>query len=275
MSFISSVGESSITSFNGNGRNRNRGGRRRNDSNNRTFERRFTRQQTSLKNLHLFARKLALKKLHTKRIQTDSSSHTLDTPSEREALQALESLIAEQEQQPTGRNELIIILEAARAKGILSQKQMEGLLTPTPTISTIYLLPKIHKNETTPPGRPIVSGSNSLTESVYIWIYKDQGGYLQTDLYRKTTAANTLLHASSAHPQHLTRNIPVGQFLRDRRLCSTEGDFEKQAEDLKTRFKERGYSGRCIRRAYNRAKNSNRTDLLQKCKFGPRGYCVL
>ncbi|XP_075455216.1 uncharacterized protein LOC142494668 [Ascaphus truei] len=34
-----------------------------------------------------------------------------------------------------------------------------------PTIATFYTLPKIHKNQERPPGRPIVSGNNNLTEN--------------------------------------------------------------------------------------------------------------
>ncbi|XP_077155689.1 uncharacterized protein LOC143818176 [Ranitomeya variabilis] len=97
-----------------------------------------------------------------------------------------------------------------------------------------------------------------------ILIQVDQDGYLQTDLYRKPTSTNTLLHASSQHPRHLIRNIPTGQFVRARRICSNESNFVRQAEDLQQRFLDRGYQPPYIWQAYRRALRSNRTALLNK-----------
>ncbi|CAJ0963256.1 unnamed protein product, partial [Ranitomeya imitator] len=95
-----------------------------------------------------------------------------------------------------------------------------------------------------------------------VTIHKDESGLLQTDIFRKLTATNTLLHASSCHPRHVVRAVPVGQFLRLRRICSTDVDFEARAEELKSRFLARGYSRRSVRRAYFRAKHSLRNNLL-------------
>ncbi|XP_056417131.1 uncharacterized protein LOC130358228 isoform X2 [Hyla sarda] len=82
-------------------------------------------------------------------------------------------------------------------------------------------------------------------------------------IHRKTTAVNSLLKYESSHPRKLVQSIPIGQFLRIRRICSTEQDFEKQADELKTRFRDRGYSEKWIRSAYWRAKHSKRETLLQ------------
>ncbi|XP_077135024.1 uncharacterized protein LOC143788937 isoform X2 [Ranitomeya variabilis] len=43
------------------------------------------------------------------------------------------------------------------------------------------------------------------------------GNRIQTKIFRKTTAANNLLHFSCFHPRHLRNNLPKGQFLRGRR----------------------------------------------------------
>ncbi|XP_075690686.1 actin-related protein 2/3 complex subunit 3 isoform X1 [Rhinoderma darwinii] len=56
--------------------------------------------------------------------------------------------------------------------------------------------------------------------------------------------------------------VPIGQFLRIKRICSSDLLFEEQAEDLKNRFLERGYSMRSIKKAYQRAKRTPRDDLL-------------
>ncbi|CAJ0958129.1 unnamed protein product [Ranitomeya imitator] len=65
-------------------------------------------------------------------------------------------------------------------------------------------------------------------------------GSIETDLYRKETSVNSLLHASSAHNYSAIKAIPVGQFLRNRRICSTEARFEEQSVTLTDRFKARG-----------------------------------
>ncbi|XP_056386916.1 uncharacterized protein LOC130282580 [Hyla sarda] len=91
----------------------------------------------------------------------------------------------------------------------------------------------------------------------------DEQVFITTDLFRKQTAANMVLHATSAHPRHLINNIPAGQYIRARRICSNDVNFEKQAKDLQVRFQEWGYSGQCLKRAYKRAKMSSRDVLLQ------------
>ncbi|CAJ0919146.1 unnamed protein product [Ranitomeya imitator] len=43
----------------------------------------------------------------------------------------------------------------------------------------------------------------------------------------------------------MIRSVPVGQFLRLRRICSSDADFEARADELRQRFVARGYSRRC------------------------------
>ncbi|XP_069610910.1 uncharacterized protein [Ranitomeya imitator] len=101
-------------------------------------------------------------------------------------------------------------------------------------------------------------------EFLDVLIKRDSANLLQTDIYRKSTSTNSLLHASSAHPRHVVQSVPTGQFLRLRRICSDIGDFERQADDLKKRFYQRGYSHRMVKKAYNRARHSSRHDLIYK-----------
>ncbi|KAG8595176.1 hypothetical protein GDO81_001440 [Engystomops pustulosus] len=91
---------------------------------------------------------------------------------------------------------------------------------------------------------------------------KDEFGYLQSDVHRKETAVNSLLHASSSHPPQTITAVPIGQYLRMRRICSTDESFEFQAQELRCRFRDRGYSQRTLRKAYNRAKQTPRIELL-------------
>ncbi|XP_073516652.1 uncharacterized protein [Phyllobates terribilis] len=97
----------------------------------------------------------------------------------------------------------------------------------------------------------------------------DCDGLIQTGVFRKPTTTNALLHANSSYPRKLINGIPTGQFLRIRRICSNDETFEKQALDLKDRFRKRGYSEKAIQRSYRRAKFSDRKNLLyQQRKIG-------
>ncbi|OCT73652.1 hypothetical protein XELAEV_18032615mg [Xenopus laevis] len=91
-----------------------------------------------------------------------------------------------------------------------------------------------------------------------------QDGYVSTNLYRKKTAGNSLLHAQSMHPYRCIEGIPKGQYIRLRLICSTDEDFKREAYSLYQRFKLRGYKTRCLRRAYQYALSLNRDDLLYK-----------
>lgn len=57
-------------------------------------------------------------------------------------------------------------------------------------------------------------------------------GKLVTKTFWKETAANTLLQADSHHHGSLISGIPLGQFLRIRRNCSTEADYRLESESL-------------------------------------------
>lgn len=92
----------------------------------------------------------------------------------------------------------------------------------------------------------------------------DGEGFVQTDLFRKKTAVNALLHAKSSHPRSLVKSIPTGQFLRTKLICSQEYLFEKQTQELSERFEVRGYNKSWIKAGYIGAKNSRRDDLLKE-----------
>lgn len=100
-----------------------------------------------------------------------------------------------------------------------------------------------------------------------VQFHVDDNGFVISDLFRKSTATNSVLHVSSGHPSHLIRNIPVGQHLRIWKICSTEMFFEQRANELKQRFSERGYPTSTLTKAYKRVKASNRTDLMHRKKI--------
>ena len=70
--------------------------------------------------------------------------------------------------------------------------------------------------------------TSSQTEIPYLDILiKLQDGYLVTDLHTKSTDAHAYLHYTSCHPRHCRDNVPYSQFLRLRRLCSSEDSFRQ------------------------------------------------
>lgn len=87
---------------------------------------------------------------------------------------------------------------------------------------------------------------------------------LTTKTLRKKTAAKTLLHADSHHPRHLVRSIPVGQFLRIQRSCTTDEDYRREAENLYKRH----YSHRSLRRAKRMALTKTRSNIFKPKTVG-------
>ncbi|XP_075450781.1 uncharacterized protein LOC142491850 [Ascaphus truei] len=106
--------------------------------------------------------------------------------------------------------------------------------------------------------------SDSQIDFLDLHLYIDVGQKIQTNIFRKTNSKNSLLRSNSAHPRPLIKGIPKGQFLRLRRLCSTRESFLAQAEDLKRRFRDRGYVERDLESAFNYALETDREYLLKK-----------
>ena len=66
-------------------------------------------------------------------------------------------------------------------------------------------------------------------------------GRLSTSLYSKPTDSHLYLDNSSCHPEHVIKNIPKGQFLRLRRICSDTTDFIRECNRYIAYFIARGY----------------------------------
>lgn len=81
-------------------------------------------------------------------------------------------------------------------------------------------------------------------------------------LYRKPSSGNAILHAASSHPAPLVKSIPYSQYVRLKRNCSREFDFEKEVKALQTRLLAKGYSKTCLKE-YHRENDQNREQLIQ------------
>lgn len=95
---------------------------------------------------------------------------------------------------------------------------------------------------------------------------------LETTLFSKPTDRNTILFAKSQHPRHMITNIPVGQFLRVRRNCSTNAEFQSKSTGLYNKFKERGYPDQILTTAFERAQSTERNSLLCKNTRKPDNF---
>ena len=86
---------------------------------------------------------------------------------------------------------------------------------------------------------------------------------IQTSVYSKPTDAHIYLHSKSCHPHHVIKNIPNGQFIRVRRICSDIKDFDLHAENMKKNFIGRGYDERNLNQVIDHVRKMKRSDLLQ------------
>ncbi|XP_077137816.1 uncharacterized protein LOC143803948 [Ranitomeya variabilis] len=204
---------------------------------------------TVIKDLHVFGRSLLFKKwYHSEEIQK-----LFPLPSEQAALKTLEELAIEH-QGPSLGTTTEDFMESRREAHYYyrSTRHLTGQGSPN-----FYIIPLTQGSQ-----EPAGSPSYHQVEFLDVLVRRGPDGLLSSDAFRKVTAVNSVLHASSSHPPHVVNAVPMGQFLRIKRICSDSLDFEARAKEMKTRFLERGYSKRSIKRAYNIARNMDRNHLL-------------
>ena len=105
------------------------------------------------------------------------------------------------------------------------------------------------------------SGVNFLDSAVSL---KDRK--LKSNLYSKPTDAFLYLNKTSSHPKHVTNNIPKGQFIRIRRICSDKQDYHSNCDRLCSFFVKRGYDIKFLRRVVQDVSKIDRALLLQDKK---------
>ena len=108
--------------------------------------------------------------------------------------------------------------------------------------------------------------TNSSTDSVNFLDVKVEitGNTIKTSLYTKPTDAHLYLNAKSSHPLHVVRNIPKGQFIRVRRICSADADFDYHAKQMKKYFLLRGYTEKQLQQAIDIVRKIPRNELLRE-----------
>ena len=90
-----------------------------------------------------------------------------------------------------------------------------------------------------------------------------QDNKLATSVHYKPTDLHSYLLYSSSHPSHVKDSIPYSQFLRLRRLCSEDSDFNSKCDEMSNFFSERGYPDSNLSKAFNRVQNVNRDSALE------------
>lgn len=65
------------------------------------------------------------------------------------------------------------LINRANTDGIPNNREKRYLVPDTPVMPVLYWVPKVNKNSSKPPGRPILSGTNSLFSRLgeYLYIY--------------------------------------------------------------------------------------------------------
>ncbi|XP_041424662.1 uncharacterized protein LOC121395364 [Xenopus laevis] len=85
---------------------------------------------------------------------------------------------------------------------------------------------------------------------------------IYTNLYRKTMDRNNLLHRKSFHNPKTLNAIPKGQYIRARKIASTETAFNQASKELTKRFVNRGYPAGHLSKVQQEVQKLTRQDLL-------------
>jgi hypothetical protein len=64
------------------------------------------------------------------------------------------------------KTELKGILTEAKENGYISDNEFKFIFNGSPRMASFYFLPKVHKNLEKPPGRPVISSNESLTDPI-------------------------------------------------------------------------------------------------------------
>ena len=86
---------------------------------------------------------------------------------------------------------------------------------------------------------------------------------LFTTLYEKPTDTHLYLHYTSSHNPPCKNKGPYGQYLRLRRICTKDTDFDTNAKKLTGYYLKRGYPLKMLKKHYQRASRYSQDELLE------------
>ena len=93
-------------------------------------------------------------------------------------------------------------------------------------------------------------------------VFKNNQQSLSTKLFTKPTDRPGYIHNTSYHPKSQIKNIPYGQALRVKRICTEESDLQEALKHLKAGFQSRGYKGPQLDEQFGRINEIDRKQLL-------------
>ena len=88
-------------------------------------------------------------------------------------------------------------------------------------------------------------------------------GILTTTLYSKPTDAHLYLNKKSNHPRHVIKNLPKGQLIRIRRICTESSEYIKNSDIMCKSLIKRGYSEKHLQSVVKDVLAMDREELLQ------------
>lgn len=92
-----------------------------------------------------------------------------------------------------------------------------------------------------------VTKSQTTVQYLDVEITKENNA-LDTKLFTKKTDRNNMLERTSYHAPQTFGGIPKGQFIRAKRICKDQKNYEESKEKLIKKFSERGYNKKEIER---------------------------
>lgn len=89
------------------------------------------------------------------------------------------------------------------------------------------------------------------------------GNHISSSVHYKDTDSHCYLTYTSSHPPSTKDAIPYSQFLRLRRLCSSDTDFTRQVDTMADFFHRRDYPPSVVTAARSRVANVSRNESLE------------
>ena len=117
-------------------------------------------------------------------------------------------------------------------------------------------------NESMPSIKFEVDKSHTNAHFLDVTIQLNNKGELSTTLYTKPTDSHNYINFTSCHQKSCRMGIPYGQFLRLRRICSTEESFVAESRKLSLYFHRADYPAELIQSSFERAFLQDRTILI-------------
>lgn len=84
-----------------------------------------------------------------------------------------------------------------------------------------------------------------------------QDNLVHIKLYRTPKSENGLLQADSCHPNHIIKNLPIGEYVRARKSCSLDTGYSEECYNIDCRLQQQGYL-KLLNRARSIVNNKNR-----------------